>query len=166
MEYALIAYSGLLLLWQFDGIENPESKIIVKGDFAGFVVAFAWLECIITIGRHPWFRTWNIYILMVFTVFCEFGKILFYYSFFIITAGLGFYVHLHSRYIYKVIIFNLVFYSSLWTINIFGSKIDHFSNSNNWKIFLYFLTKNFSIWWFFNVESAKCAAEHRKILQF
>ena len=98
MEYALIVYSGLLLLWEFDGMENPDAKI-VKGDFAGFVVALAWLECIITIGRHPWFRTWNIYILMVFTVFCEFGKILFYYSFFIITAGLGFYVHLHSRYI-------------------------------------------------------------------
>ena len=80
MEYALIVYSGLLLLWEFDGMENPNAKI-VKGDFAGFVVALAWLECIITIGRHPWFRTWNIYILMVFTVFCEFGKILFYYSF-------------------------------------------------------------------------------------
>ena len=71
---------------------------IVKGDFAGFVIALAWLECIITIGRHPWFKHWNIYVLMVFTVFWEFGKILFYYSFFIITAGLGFYVHLHSRY--------------------------------------------------------------------
>ena len=73
---------------------------IVKGDFAGFVIALAWLECIITIGRHPWFKHWNIYVLMVFTVFWEFGKILFYYSFFIITAGLGFYVHLHSRYTY------------------------------------------------------------------
>ena len=99
MEYALIIYSGLLLLYPFEAVEEPDADI-VKGDFAGFVIALAWLECIITIGRHPWFKHWNIYVLMVFTVFWEFGKILFYYSFFIITAGLGFYVHLHSRYTY------------------------------------------------------------------
>ena len=50
------------------------------------------------------------------------------------------------------------------TVNIFVSKSGHLSNSNNCKIFLHFLQKFCSIWWFFKVENSQNIIKYSKNL--
>ena len=53
-----------------------------------------------------------------------------------------------------------------YTVNNFVSKSGHWSNRIIERFFFHFLQKIFfCIWWFFKVETAKCAAELEKIHQ-
>ena len=91
MEWTLIVLSGLLLFQHKFEFEENQIKAI-----AAFIIVLSWAEMVITFGRHPCFRDWNIFILMVFNVFWKFFKILCMYSVFIIGFALGFYILLHE----------------------------------------------------------------------
>ena len=91
MEWTLIVLSGLLLYQHKLNFEENQIKAI-----AAFIIVLSWAEMVITFGRHPCFRDWNIFILMVFNVFWKFFKILCMYSVFIVGFALGFFILLHE----------------------------------------------------------------------
>ena len=70
----------------------------VKRGLAGFIIILSWTRLLFQIAKHPGKHTekWNKYILMYRTVAISFLKLLFIYSFFIISFALGFYIIFHN----------------------------------------------------------------------
>ena len=68
----------------------------IKRCMAAFTIVFAWSRLLITIVKHPYLQKLNIYLQMLSKVTFSFLKFLGWYSFFIGSFILGFYVMLHN----------------------------------------------------------------------
>ena len=68
----------------------------IKRCLAAFTIVFAWSRLIVTMVKHPYLQKFNIYLQMFSKVTSSFLKFLFWYSFFMISFVLGFYVMLHN----------------------------------------------------------------------
>ena len=68
----------------------------IKRTLAAFTIVFAWARLLITMVKHPYLQRYNVYLQMLRKVCLSFMKFLYWYSFFIISFVLGFYVMLHN----------------------------------------------------------------------
>ena len=68
----------------------------IKRCMAAFTIVFAWSRLLVTIVKHPYLQKLNVYLQMLSKVTHSFLKFLGWYSFFIGSFILGFYVMLHN----------------------------------------------------------------------
>ena len=82
------------------GVRNIEDwnkdNCSIKRVLAAFTIVFAWSRLLITMVKHPYLQRYNVYLQMLRKVCFSFMKFLFWYSFFIISFVLGFYIMMHN----------------------------------------------------------------------
>ncbi len=83
----------LILILLFHPEEGSED---MKRHLAAVAIVLSWAELITLVGKHPKLTTYNVYVVMFYTVMGTFFFFLLWYTFFIIAFGLGFYIMLHK----------------------------------------------------------------------
>ena len=76
--------------------EEAEKKCMIKRGLAAFTIVIMWIRVFTKIALHPKLDKLNLYMSMFRQVQNTFLEFLFYYSVYIISFGLGFYIMLHQ----------------------------------------------------------------------
>eukprot|EP00096_Caligus_rogercresseyi_P013882 TRINITY_DN6471_c0_g1_i1.p1 TRINITY_DN6471_c0_g1~~TRINITY_DN6471_c0_g1_i1.p1 ORF type:complete len:967 (-),score=257.24 TRINITY_DN6471_c0_g1_i1:290-3190(-) len=91
IEIGVISLSFVLL---FAG--SYGCNVSIKRHASAILIVLSWSELVTMIGRHPKLSTYNIYVIMFYRVLWTFIVFLVWYSMFILSFGLGFYILLHE----------------------------------------------------------------------
>ena len=75
---------------------SNEEYYELKKQLAGISLFLSWTELITLVAKHPDLTRYNIYVTMFHNVLKTFAFFLFWYVFYIIAFGLGFYIMLHK----------------------------------------------------------------------
>ncbi len=94
LEMAMIALVGTVLWWP-DSALGWSEDCVVKRHLSAVSIMLAWAEFVTLVARHPRLTRYNVYVTMFYRVLKTFFAFLLWYSFFIISFGLGFYIMLH-----------------------------------------------------------------------